>query len=94
MTRQVTCITKRGDHYNPHERIQGIGGGASLLTRWWRAEADAISDVKLDPESYYVSAHGRSVWVIVAKHQGREYLKTETDDYSPDNLLSLTECPL
>lgn len=99
MSRQVTCITKR-DHYNAHERIQGIGGrggatAASLLlnAQWWRAEDDAIKDVEADPEAYYVNAGGQMAWVIVAVHNGRKYLKTVADDYSPDNLLSLANCP-
>jgi hypothetical protein len=33
--------------------------------------------------------NGRSVWVIIAIHNGREYLKTEADGYEPNNLLSL-----
>lgn len=87
MSRQVTCITKRGDHYDPHERIQGIGGSG-----WWRAENDAIRDVEADSSAYFVSVGGRTVWVIVATHNGRKYLKTPPDDYRPDNLLSLPEC--
>jgi Protein of unknown function (DUF3892) len=91
MSRQVTCITKRGSHYDAHERIQGIGGIANGA-RWWRAEDDAIRDVLLDSTAYYVSVGSRSVWVIVATHNGRRYLKTQADGYSPDNLLSLPEC--
>ncbi|WP_453942560.1 DUF3892 domain-containing protein [Bradyrhizobium elkanii] len=30
--------------------------------------------------------------VIVKKHDGREYLKTENDHFLPDNLLSLPDC--
>jgi hypothetical protein len=40
-----------------------------------------------------VSRGGRTVRVIVVTHNGREYLKTEGDRYSPDNLLALPECP-
>jgi predicted secreted protein len=87
MAKQVTCITKK-EHHNPHERIIGIGGAG-----WWRAEDDAIRDVERDPESYYVSVGGKTVWVIVATHNGRKYLKTTADGYAPDNLLSLRDCP-
>ena len=92
MSRQVKCINKRPNHYSAHERIQAIGGVANG-TRWKRTEADAIADVKRDSSSYYTSANGKSVWVIVAKHDGREYLITQNDGYSPDNLLALPECP-
>jgi hypothetical protein len=86
------CINKRGGHLNPHERIQSIGGVVNGV-RWKRSEADAIQDVKNDPRAYFTHANGKSAWVVVAKHNGREYLKTESDGYSPDNLLSLPECP-
>jgi hypothetical protein len=48
--------------------------------------------VETDAPAYYVSANGKSVWVIVAKHNGRKYLKTETDRYLWANLLALPEC--
>lgn len=86
--REVSCINKRGDHYNPHERIQNIGGYG-----WKHSESDAIRWIKSGTESYFVSTGGRTVRVVVAVHQGREYLKTEADNYSPDNLLALPECP-
>ena len=92
MSRQVTCITKRGEHYNPHERIQGIGGVVGGA-RWWRAEDDAIADVERDSSSYYVTVNGKTVWVVVAIHNGRKYLKTQADGYAPNNLLALPECP-
>jgi hypothetical protein len=91
MPKQVSCITKR-EHHNPHERIVGIGG-VDKGVRWWRAEDDAIRDVEHDPTSYFVSVNNRSVWVIVAMHNGRKYLKTDTDGYVPNNLLSLPDCP-
>jgi len=84
---QVSCITKRGNHYDPHERIQAIGGGG-----WKKSEDEAIRDIENGTNSFYVSVGGRTVRVIVATHNGRKYLKTEADGYSPDNLLALPEC--
>jgi hypothetical protein len=92
MARQVMCITKRGDHYNPHERIQGIGGVVGGV-RWWRAEDDAIRDVLADSTAYYVSASGYTVWVIVSERLGRKFLTTQADGVTCDNLLRLPECP-
>jgi hypothetical protein len=89
---QVSCINKR-EHQNPHERITHIGGINSDKTRWKLSEATAIADIKSGKYSFYVNVNGKTVWVIVATHNGREYLKTETDSYSPNNLLSLPECP-
>jgi len=91
MSKQITCIVKRGSHHNPHERIQAVGGIAAG-ERWRDSEETAILNVKRDPRSYYVSVRGHSVWVIVATHNGREYLKTQSDGYEPNNLLSLPEC--
>src|ERR1700682_813731 len=83
MSRRVTCITKRGSHYNPHERIQAIGGnsgGTAAVALLMAAqgsclEDEAIRDVEADPWAYYVSVGGRTVWVIVSSHNGRKYLK-------------------
>jgi Protein of unknown function (DUF3892) len=85
---QVTCITKRPSHYNPHERIQGLGGAG-----WYKSEEAVIRDIELGVNSYFVTRGGRTVQVIVATHRGRKYLKTEADGYRPDNLLALPECP-
>jgi hypothetical protein len=84
---QVTCITKRGDHYDPHERIQGIGGAG-----WYKTEDQAIAEIEQGTNSFFVNVGGRAVRVVVAVHNGRKYLKTEADGYSPNNLLALPEC--
>jgi hypothetical protein len=85
---QVTCIVKRGDHFNPHERIEYIG----YQGKWMMAEDDAIRTIKAGKESFYTFVNGREADVVVATHKGREYLKTTADGYSPDNLLSLDDC--
>ena len=92
LRRQVSCINKRGSHYNAHERIQNIGG-IHLGERWKETEDTAISQIESKTHEYYVSVNGRSVEVIVATYNGRKYLKTTADGYSPDNLLALPECP-
>lgn len=87
MALQVTCINKRGGHYNPHERISHIGG-----VGWKHTEDQAIRNIESGAQSYYVSKGGRSVWVVVATHNYRKYLKTTDDGYEPNNLLALPEC--
>jgi hypothetical protein len=90
-TRHIQCITKLPNHEDRHRRIQAVGGVDG--TRWKDTEETAIANVKRDPKSYFVSEQGKSVWVVVRTHDKRDYLKTETDRFLPDNLLSLPECP-
>lgn len=92
MSRQISCITKLPNHEDRHRRIQAVGGSDGN-TGWKDSEETAIANVKRDAHAYYVSEQGKSVWVIVKKHDGRDYLKTENDRFLPDNLLSLPECP-
>ncbi|HVU58203.1 MAG TPA: DUF3892 domain-containing protein [Puia sp.] len=94
MTRhQVTCINKRGNHYDAHERISHIGGLNDNGTRWKLTEDEAIKSIEDSKYQFYVRVNSQSVDVIVASHNGRKYLKTESDGYSPNNLLNLSECP-
>jgi len=85
--RQITCITKLPSHQDRHRRIQAVGGSG-----FKDSEETAIANVKRDPNYYYVSEQGKSVWVIVRQHDGRDYLKTQNDRFLPDNLLSLADC--
>ena len=89
---QVQCINKT-DRYDPHERIQYIGGMRSDGVRWKRSQQQAITDIESGIYAYFVSVGGHSVWVIVAIHMGNKYLKTQNDGLHPNNLLSLPECP-
>jgi hypothetical protein len=89
--KRVTCINKN-DRQSPHERITHIGG-ADLGTRWKRSLADAIRDIENGYCEYYVHVGNHIVDVIVSNKNGSKYLKTENDGDSPDNLLSLPECP-
>lgn len=86
--RQVTCINKRPSHYAAHERIQNVGGSGWKLT-----EDQAIANLRVGADSYFVSVGGRTTEVVLATHNGRTYLKTQADGYAPNNLLDLPECP-
>ncbi|MBC9911557.1 DUF3892 domain-containing protein [Chitinophaga varians] len=93
MTRyQVTCINKRGNHYDTHERISHIGG-VSNGNRWKLTEAEAIQSIEKRTNEFYVNVNGRPVDVIVALHNNRKYLKTTADGHMSNNLLNLPECP-
>ena len=87
---QVKCINKR-DRHAPHERIKAIGG---YTNRQWKLdEDDAVGRIKRQEWAVYVIVGGREVKVVLATHEGREYLKTEADGYAPNNLSNLPECP-
>ncbi|MNI81932.1 hypothetical protein D3C73_1385890 [compost metagenome] len=91
---EVLCVNK-SDRYNPHERIRSIGGKNSDGSRWKLSQEDAIQGIENGKWLFYVSKGGRTVNVIVTvSRYGNKYLKTEADGESPDNLLSLSECPL
>jgi hypothetical protein len=49
---QITCITKRGDHYNPHERISHIGNQTG---NWRLTEGAAIRRIESRQDSFYLN---------------------------------------
>ena len=92
MTRRIMCIDKYPTHSDRHRRVQAVGG-VHGATRWKDTEDVAIANVKRDRSAYEVQEGDRTVAVVVRQHDGRDYLKTETDHFLPDNLLSLPDCP-
>ena len=91
-TRHVSCINKYPTHEDRYRRIQYVGGVEG--GRHWRdTEETAISNVRRDANAYSVTEQGRTAKVIIRRHDGRDYLKTENDRFLPDNLLQLPECP-
>jgi hypothetical protein len=93
LTLQIRCINKT-DRMNSHERIKSIGGLNSDNSRWKLSLNDAIAGIKHGTYKFWVTAAGKSVWVVIARSAaGYEYLKTENDGEQPNNLLSLPECP-
>jgi hypothetical protein len=90
---QVSCVNRRGDHYEPHQRISHIGGINHSKSLWKLSEHDAINSINCGEFDFFVLVNGLPVTIIIAEYEGRQYLKTEADGYSPDNLLALPECP-
>lgn len=72
---QIQCITKRSSHYDPHTRIQGVGG-VHNGQRWWMTEDDVIQHIDNGTFSFYVNVNGRFVDVVVGARGGHRYLKT------------------
>jgi hypothetical protein len=91
MDLQIRCINKK-PRYDPHQRIRWIGGVNDDGSRWKLSLDEAIIGIDERRWRFFVNAGGRIVWVEIASHADRRYLKTEADGYSPDNLLSLPEC--
>jgi hypothetical protein len=92
MDLQIDCINKT-DRHNPHERIQFVGGfNPGATTRWRVTQAEAIHYIERGEHTFYTMVDGNRANVIVAKHKGNKYIKTENDGDEQNNLLSLTEC--
>ena len=89
--REISCINKN-DRYNAYERITHVGGVVNI-TRWKVTVEAAISYIENRTYSFYTRVRSHEVEVVVASRSGRKYLKTEADPDTPDNLLSLPECP-
>lgn len=87
---QISCINKN-NHSSPYERIEYVGGthGGS---KWKLSLIEAIKSIENGTYSFYTSVGGHVRNVVVATRDGRKYLKTEADNDTPDNLLSLQEC--
>ena len=89
---EVTCVRRRGYAFSSYERIDTIGG-ATAGKRWLHDETRAIANIEANPKAYFVRVRGEQIYLIVAIHAGRKYLKTSDDGFSPDSLLSLPPCP-
>lgn len=87
---QIGCINKQPRN-DPHHRITHVGG---FTDRQWKITSDdAITYIETGAWEFFTLVNGRQARVTVANHLGRKYLKTIADWDTPDNLLSLPECP-
>lgn len=85
----VTCVSEKGISWKPHERIVCIGGYHNEAL-WTLSVNEAIKNIKSGAEQYFIlSGNNKELNIIVADYKGYQYLKTETDLDSPDNLLGL-----
>jgi hypothetical protein len=96
MAIKITCINKdNGQHENPNlaithlawinEQTKESGKNTRLEIYKWRKDENG--------EAYVKDASGNRAKVITAEtHTGTKYLKTEADNSTKNNLLSLPEC--
>lgn len=92
-TAEIKCVNKQ-DRPNPHERITNVGGYGT--TRWKLTQEQAIGMIERREWIFYVTLPGSNevVWVEVGiSRYGNKYLRTQGDDDTRNNLLSLPECP-
>ncbi|MGE9808492.1 DUF3892 domain-containing protein [Janibacter sp. G1551] len=59
---------------------------------WSNTKTEAVTIIRRDATAYYVSVGGRTVYVKVGTRNGRDYLTTSADSYSPNNLDDLPDC--
>lgn len=91
VVRQISCVTKRNYYFDPHEVIKSFGG-EYLGFPWHLPDYMVLHYIKTGVEKYYVQSGRRKLKIVVAVYHDKEYLKAETDDYSPDSLLALPDC--
>ena len=89
---EIKCIVKT-NRSDAHQRIQSVGGVNPDGQRWKLSEADAIKGIHDDKWDFWTQGGGKTVDVVIAKREGKEYLKTKNDGVQPDNLLALPTCP-
>ncbi len=89
-TAQIRCINKN-PREDRHHSITHVGGFGT--SQWRLTLDDAIAKIERREWTFYTMANGHRAEVIVATRNGRKYLKTTADYDTPDNLLSLAECP-
>ncbi len=88
---KITCV-KKTNRMNPHERIHSIGGINSNGTPWRLTTDEAIIGIETGRWTFHTGSGWTFARVIIARHNGHKYLKTEADGFHPNNLLALPEC--
>ena len=85
MATEITCIVP--DSSDPDSRIDSVGG-----TWGTKGEDIVIAEIEAGAE-YFVEVDGALVDVIVAERGDERYLRTDPDETTANNLLSLPTCP-
>jgi len=84
---QITCTKKDGP--DSDRRIDALAG-----PQFAQAPIDrVIGLIEAGKDRFWTVANGKSVWIEVKERVGGKYLTTQGDNYPPNNLLKLPDCP-
>jgi hypothetical protein len=89
----ITCIIKPHLH-SPHEHITHLG---NPINNWMWSREKVIQSIDDKSNTFYVldPINGKRADVGVVRESGKEpYLRTHSDGYYNNNLLSLNQCPV
>lgn len=89
---RITCIVKP-DRNSPHEHITWVGSSDEGLA-WTREDAIKMLENKTDTFYVRTGTHTAEVSVYYPTDGRRPFLRTHSDGYWNDNLLSLEQCIL
>jgi len=92
MSLEIQCIVQDTGKER-HERIQRVGGTHSNGTPWSLSEDQAIAGIRSSEYSFWTKGGGERANVKIIDHRVRDYLRTDPDTTTKDNLLSLPRCP-
>ncbi len=87
--RRTVSFVQKAYSYDPHERIESIGGLNSDKSRWKLSQPAAIAAIESGLEEFFVQTTGQAVKLVVTTHSGQKYLNAEGDDKGSDSLLAL-----
>lgn len=86
---EIQFTTKTAGPTGHHEKIVTEVGGAT-----WRMKRDpAIDWLKADPHTFYVKEGEQKIYLVVATHNDKSWLRTSRDWEQPNLLLNLPEFP-
>jgi len=87
--RRTISFVQKAYSYDPHERIDSVGGINSDKSRWKLTQEAAIAAIESGGSEFFVTAKDHSIKVVVVAYAGKKYLRTEFDEKGPDTLLAL-----